>query len=530
MSGKINFVRGVRPCIVALRENANDGNTFWEYLNTKSPRQLLCFSVFQADAIAVDSQGHAFLHFGFTSNHDGTISHHKFEVPKEITFDINSELIHKLVVNLSCPRSGSLLQNWIINDKSIQHMILSSDKLLRLLVSEETRATGSFKYNILNAINKIDVIDFKMIALYLKEFVTHFFDLNPNTNKIVIKNTTVNDAALAGCLILDRCGIATLPEKLEELKISPSDNVLVEEFISECLSDEHCLRAYSIRSGKKMNAAKKLQSATTLSPLLFKSPNTTGNIQADADTLHHHMHTIMQQYWDTILPHLKKVDKGAEPMVLGFDFALSPEGPVCTQVSSLDSLSQYNSIRCGFEPLYGMFHHILNCSYDYMLHDCTVILTGMSIYTKLQLFQYLLKCMGAYVVLLDEQPPPLWASGFIQQFIRTPLCDPSCYEEAAKEAARKLKELNVKPFSVLALTDDFVPFRAALTAILQQEQLMKSKKHSSTSAESALRNRDKIHVYRKIQKQEESSTFDPGQYSIAPNVIVLTDRNVSSPN
>ena len=545
MSSKMNFVRGVRPCIVALRDAADDGNTFWDYLNTKSPHQPLCFSVFQAeaeDAITI-SEGHAFLHFGFTSNHDGTVSRHEFDTPKKITFVINfsnSEVTHKLAASLPCPRSGSMLQNQIITDRSIQHMILSSDKLLRLLVSEEACATGGFKYDILRAISpasKIDVIDFKMIVLYLEEFVTHFFDLNPSANKIVIKkNTTLRSIE---CLVLDRCGVAALPEKLEELQIFPSDNVLVEEFTSECPSDEQRIRVYSTRNGKKMGAAKgKLQPLipTTLSPLfceLLNAPCSTENTSALQvatvinDTLRHKMHTVTQRYWDTILPHLKKIDEDAEPMVFGFDFVLSSEGPVCTQVSSLNSLSpylQYVSGNYGYESLYGMFNHILNRSYDYLLHERTVVIIGMASYSKLHILEYLAR-VGAHTVLLDDKPPPLWASGFVQHFIQAPLYDPACCEEAAKKAVWKLKELGVKPFSVVTLSDDFVPFRAALTAVLWQEQLLKSK-NRSISLKNALRNKDKICVYCNIQKQESSN--NPERYSIAPNVIRLTDKNVST--
>ena len=335
MTSKTDFVRGVRPCIVGLWIDADDGNTFWDYLNTKSPQHPLCFSVFQADAkdAVTISDGRAFLHFGFTSNHDGTVSRHEFDMPKEITFVINfanSEALQEFAVGLPCPRSGSV----------------------------------------------------------------------------------------------------------------------------------------------------------------------------------------------------RKVDEDAEPVVFGFDSVLSPEGPVCVYDSSLDTLSaNISEGQCSYELLCGMYNHILNRSYDYMLKERTVVVVGVGCYSKLPILKYLAS-VGAHTVLLDEDSPPPWASSFVQHFIESPLYDAARYEESAKKAAMELKELNMKLFSVVTLYEDFVPFRATLTAILQQEGLLTSK-NRTISVENALRNKDKIEVYESIRRCE-SPHLDSSQHSIAPNTIILTDENVST--
>lgn len=297
MSSKTDFVRGVRPCIVALRVDADDEKTSWDVcLNTKSPQQPLCFSVFQADAkeAITITQGLAFLHFGFTSNHDGSISRHEFDTPKEITFVINftnSEALQELMVNLPCPCSYS---HQLIDDKSIQ---------------------------------------------------------------------------------------------------------------------------------------------------------------------------------------------------------------------------------CGYKLLYGLFNHVLTRSYDYMLRDRTVVLIGAGYFNTQYLFKYIAH-IKAHIILLDDNPPPEWASGVVTHFIEVSLHEPAHYEETAKKAAAKLKELNVELFSVYTVCEDCVPFRALLTSVLHQEGTLKSK-HHTISFENALRNKDKFHVYSNMQ---EMSYSDP----IAPNAIILTDENVST--
>ena len=493
--------------------------------------------MFQADAkdAITISQGHAFLHFGFTSNPDGTVSRHEFDMPKEITFVINFtdyETLQELAVSLPCPRSaaGSLLQNRLINDRSIQHMILSSEKLLHLIVSEETNAAGGFKYDMLKALNsddEISVLDFKVIASYLKKYVADYFDLNPMTHKIVIKNTSWKMPGHTGSLILDRCDVDALPEKLKQLNISSSDNVLVEQFIPEY--PDNRIRIYSTSNGESFFQASKNLRTVPLSFALYCTDE-TATPYATSDTLLRQMNTITKRYWDTILPYLKKVDEGAELMVFGFDFVISPEGPVCVQVSGLDSLSLYSLYiserygdECGYEPLCGMFNHILNRSYDYMLHDRTIVLAGVGYYAKLQLFKYL-EYVGAHIILLDDKPPPPWASGYVEHFIQASLYDPALYEETAKKAAMKIKEFNMKPFSVISLYEDYIPFRAVLEDILRQEGLLESKGHN-LSVESAFRNKDKVRIYNTI-KEAEQSYLKPSQSSTAANAIVLTDENV----
>ena len=281
------IARGVRPCIIALRVN-DDGHESWDhYLNTKSPQQPLCFSVFQADikeAITI-SDGLAFLHFGFTSNRDGSVSRHEFSTPKEITFVINFTNSEALAVNLPCPCSP--LQD-LLMDKSIQ------------------------------------------------------------------------------------------------------------------------------------------------------------------------------------------------------------------------------------------FNQVLTRSYDHMLQDRTVVLVGMGYYTTRYLFEYVAR-IKAHIVLLDDDPPPDWTSGVVTHFIEVPLYEPVHYAKTARQVATKLKELNVEPFSVFTLCDDYVPFWALLMSTLQQEGILKSN-HQTISFENAMRNKDKVRVYDNIRASE--SHFNKSQYSIAPNAIILTDKDV----
>ena len=287
MPSKTAIVRGVRPCIIALRVN-DDGHESWDcYLNTKSPQQPLCFSVFQADikeAITI-SHGLAFLHFGFTSNRDGSVSRHEFSTPKEITFVITFTNSEALAVNLPCPCSP--LQD-LLMDKSIQ------------------------------------------------------------------------------------------------------------------------------------------------------------------------------------------------------------------------------------------FNQVLTRSYDHMLQDRTVVLVGMGYYATRYLFEYIAR-IKAHIVLLDDDPPPDWTSGIVTHFIEASLYEPAVYAKTAKQVATKLKELNVKPFSVFTLWDDYVPFSALLTTTLQQEGILKCS-HQNISFENALRNKDKVCLYDNIRASE--SHFNKSQYSIAPNAIILTDKDV----
>lgn len=558
ISTTTDFNRGVRPCIVALRLDADDGNTYWDYLNIKYPQSPLCFSIFEADAkdAITISQGLAFLHFGCTSNRDGSISCHTFQEPKEISFVINfsnSKILHELAVSLPCPRSGSLLQNWLIDDKSIQRMILSPDVLLRLFVSKETHETGGFKYELLTSLNKsnslgkIEVIDFKMIMLHLQKFVTDYFDLHPMENKIVVKNASWEMFSCDGVLILDRSNVAELQTKLERLHITPTDNVLVECFIDNRLSAErpyHRIRVYSTCNGKissKMKESHKVNIPTSLSPFFFTfsdTPYCTGDtsmLHVDTITsrdLRCQIHAITQKYWDTILPCLMEVDKDAELVLFGFDFVLSPKGPVCLEVNNLDSLSAYSLYvhethgdECGLKPLYGMYNHMLSRSYDYMLRGRTVVVVGVGCYSKLHLFDYLAR-VEAHVVLLDVKPPPASVGGAVKHYIKVSLYDPAQYEVEAKKVTAKLKELELEPFSVMTLYEDYVPFRTMLTDILQEEGILKLK-NKTLSFATSLRNKDKVRVYNAIRGQP-SSYFDARQFSIASSAIVLTDKNLST--
>jgi hypothetical protein len=547
---KSGFVRGVRPCVVALRVDADDGNTFWDYLNVKNPHQPLCFSLFQPDieeAITI-FEGHAFLRFGFTSNRDGSITHHRFDTPKEITFVLNftnSEVTQELTATLPCPHSGSFLQNQLIEDKSIQRMILtSSGDFLKLLVSKETHTAGGSKYDALTSLNamsptnRIDIIDFETIMSHLRELVTHYFHQHPMEDKIVIKTTSWKTIGNTGCLILNRSDTTKLPEKLKRLNISPFDNVLVERYTVNVEQSYHFIRVYSTRSGKSVAASVAIP--TTLSPLFYTSSGTMGVLSmfhVDRNTggvPYQQIRAITQQYWDTILPHLMRADNDAELMVFAFDFVLSPEGPVCIKVSSLDSLSLFSLYvherhgdKCGHDALCGMFNHMLTRSYDYMLQGRTLILIGTGTYNKHHFIEHLSN-IGANIILLASEPPPAnsWASGFAKHFIKVLLHDTVNYKQAAREVAAKLKELNVDPFSVYTLSEDCVPFRAILTSVLREEGILKTS-HHATSFESAIQNKDKLYVYDKIRKSNLLHS-GPGCYSIAPNAIVLDDENVTT--
>lgn len=294
MSSKMDFVRGVRPCVIVLRVNTEDGHNSWDcHLNAKSPQHPLCFSVFQdevKDAITI-SQSLAFLHFGFTSNCNGSVSRHEFDTPNEITFAINfadSEVLQQFAVDLPCYCSS--LQDLLVNE-SIQ------------------------------------------------------------------------------------------------------------------------------------------------------------------------------------------------------------------------------------------FNQVLALSYDHMFRDRTVVLIGLGYYSKRYLFEYVER-IKAHIVLLDDIPPPDGVSHVVKHYIKASLYEPASYDKMAKHVAAKLKELNVEPFSVFTLCDDYVPFWALLTTTLRQEGILKSN-HQAISYENALRNKDKIKVYNIIEISELHLN-NTGQHSIAPNAIILTDKDVPS--